>query len=104
MLRGGRAYLFDVARELSSSPQEDPVARTELIAASRLASTFAAQCAVDATDLMFDLGGGTSIYKTSRLERCFRDVHTVTHHHLVAASNIEMVGQYLLGLGLQQRR
>jgi len=44
------------------------------------------------------------IYATSRLERCFRDVHVVTHHHMVSASNTEMVGQYLLGFGLQAGR
>ena len=46
----------------------------------------------------------TAIYVSSRLERCFRDVHVATQHVLVAPSNIEMVGQYCLGLGLQVRR
>jgi len=31
-------------------------------------------------------------------------VHVATQHIAVASSNIEMVGQYLLGLGLQMRR
>ena len=53
---------------------------------------------------MYNTAGTTAIYASSRLERCFRDVHVVTHHHMVAPSNIEMVGQYLLGLGLQTRR
>jgi hypothetical protein len=53
---------------------------------------------------MFESGGGSAIYETSRLERCFRDVHVVTHHHMVSPPNIEMVGQYLLGLGLQAGR
>ena len=41
---------------------------------------------------------------TSRLERCFRDANTLTHHILVQPINYEMVGQYHLGLGLQMRR
>jgi len=53
---------------------------------------------------MFESGGGSSIYESSRLERCFRDVHVVTHHHMVSPSNIEMVGQYLLGFSLQAGR
>ena len=53
---------------------------------------------------MFESGGGSAIYETSRLERCFRDVHVVTHHHMVSPPSIEMVGQYLLGLGLQAGR
>jgi hypothetical protein len=55
-------------------------------------------------DLMFNAAGTTSIYASSRLERCFRDVHVATQHIAVAPSNIEMVGQYFLGLGLQARR
>jgi hypothetical protein len=31
-------------------------------------------------------------------------VHVITHHWIVSTSGIEMVGQYLLGLGLQMRR
>jgi hypothetical protein len=46
----------------------------------------------------------SSTYTNSRLDRCFRDVRMVTHHIQVAPSNTEMVGQYLLGLGLQMRR
>jgi hypothetical protein len=41
---------------------------------------------------------------SSRLERCFRDAHMVTHHMMIAPSTIEMVGQYLLGGPLQPRR
>ena len=63
-----------------------------------------AQTAAEAVDLMFNAAGTTAIYASSRLERCFRDVHVATQHVAVAASNIEMVGQYSLGLGLQWRR
>jgi hypothetical protein len=60
--------------------------------------------ATEAVDLLFDAAGGSSVYSSSRLEHCFRDVHMVTHHIMVSPSNIEMVGQYLLGLGLEMRR
>jgi hypothetical protein len=36
--------------------------------------------------------GTTSIYASSRFERCFRDVHVATQHIAVALSNIEMAG------------
>src|SRR5256712_12597603 len=76
----------------------------DLRASIRLASTHAAQSAAEAVDLMFNAAGTTSIYVSSRLERCFRDVHVATQHIAVAPSNIEMVGQYVLGLVLQVRR
>lgn len=50
------------------------------------------------------LPGTSGIYTSSRLQRCFRDIHVANQHITVAGSNIEMVGQYLLGLGLQLRR
>jgi alkylation response protein AidB-like acyl-CoA dehydrogenase len=55
-------------------------------------------------DLMFDAAGGTSVYESSRLERCFRDVHMVTHHMMASPGNIELVGQHILGGPLQPRR
>ena len=103
-LRSARCYLYDSLRELDTFQPRDAETLTEMIADCRLASAHAAQSCVEAVDSMFDSGGGSSIYETSRLERCFRDVHVVNHHHMVSPSNVEMVGQYLLGLGLQAGR
>jgi indole-3-acetate monooxygenase len=47
-------------------------------------------------DLLFEAGGGSSIYESSRLERCFRDVHMISHHFLVNPSTFLAVGQALL--------
>jgi len=67
-------------------------------AALRLAATEATVRATQAVDLMYDAGGGTSIYATSPLQRCFRDVHVVTQHAMVASSTYELTGRLLLGL------
>jgi hypothetical protein len=75
-----------------------------LSAEIRLSSAHAAQCSAEAVDLMFTAGGISSVYTASSLDRCFRDVHMVTQHIQAAPSNIEMAGQYFLGLGLQLRR
>ena len=46
---------------------------------------------------MYSLGGGTSIYATSPLQRRFRDVHTATQHVLVGSSVWQTAGRVLLG-------
>jgi alkylation response protein AidB-like acyl-CoA dehydrogenase len=104
LLRSARAYLYTTLEEVTSAHAAGASITDEDAAALRLAASHSAQCAVDAVDLMFDAAGGTSIYASSRLERCFRDAHMVTHHMMAAPANIEMVGQYLLGGPLQPRR
>lgn len=42
--------------------------------------------------------GGSSIYESSLLQRCFRNVHTVTQHIAVAPDNLEDVGRVVFGL------
>jgi alkylation response protein AidB-like acyl-CoA dehydrogenase len=103
-LRSGRAFLYETVRKLPHSPTWSEALSDDLRASIRLASAHAAQSAAETVDLMFTAAGTTSIYASSRLERCFRDVHVATQHVGVAPSNIEMVGQYFLGLGLQARR
>jgi len=63
----------------------------------RLAATHAARASVRAVDLMYNLGGGTSVYKTSPLQRIFRDVHVASQHMMVAPPTMETVGRVLLG-------
>jgi alkylation response protein AidB-like acyl-CoA dehydrogenase len=104
LLRSARAYLYEVVAEVESATGLGPEQIDELGASVRLASAYAVQNATRAVDLMFDAAGGSSVYASSRLERCFRDVHMVSHHAIVSPSNIELVGQYLLGLGLRMRR
>jgi alkylation response protein AidB-like acyl-CoA dehydrogenase len=104
LLRAARAFLYETVRELPYSPTLSEALSDDLRASIRLASAHAAQSAAEAVDLMFNAAGTTGIYTSSRLERCFRDVHVATQHAVVAPSNIEMVGQYFLGLSLQARR
>ena len=62
----------------------------------RLAATNAALSCTKAVDICYNLGGGTSIYEESRLQRHFRDVHTLTQHVMVGQPTLEVVGRVLL--------
>ena len=47
---------------------------------------------------MHRIGGTNGIYERSRLERHFRDAHTVRHHGFLSEARLETVGQVYLGL------
>jgi indole-3-acetate monooxygenase len=64
----------------------------------RIACTNAALEAARATDLAYHLGGGSSVFTTNVLQRCFRDVHTATQHVMVSPRTLELAGKVLLGV------
>lgn len=64
----------------------------------RIAAAHAVRDAARAVDLMYELGGGSAIYQSSPLQRCFRDVHVVTQHASVATGSLELAGRALLGV------
>lgn len=97
-LSAARAYMHDaIGRAYDEAAGGSAIALPER-AALRLASTFATRTAARAVDRMYEAGGGTSIYASSPLQRCFRDVHTATQHMMVARGSMELAGRTLLDL------
>lgn len=66
----------------------------------RLAASHATWTAAKATTAAYHGGGGSAIYDTSRLQRCFRDVHVTTQHIMVGEPTFEVAGRGRLGLPL----
>jgi alkylation response protein AidB-like acyl-CoA dehydrogenase len=97
-LRAGRAFLHEAIGAAWDEAATTGAVSTEQRAAVRMASTHAASSAAAAVDAAYDLGGGSSIYETSPLQRRFRDVHAATQHMLVAPGTWELTGRLLLGL------
>lgn len=64
----------------------------------RLATTHATHASAEAVDRMYHLGGGSSVYRTSPLQRIFRDVHVATQHMMIGPSTYELTGRLYLGL------
>jgi len=64
----------------------------------RLAASNNAWSAAAAVDGLYHAAGGSAIYTSSALQRCFRDVHVATQHIMVAQPTYEMVGKVLLGI------
>lgn len=68
----------------------------------RLAASNNAWSAAEAVDLLYHAAGGTAIYQTSPLQRCFRDVHVATQHIMVAQPTYEVLGKISLGIDPKQ--
>lgn len=97
-LRAARAFLREaVEAAWAHAAAGDPVP-VELRRDLRLATTHATRASARAVDRMYDLGGATSVYRRSPLQRIFRDVHVATQHMLVAPATLELAGRMFLGL------
>lgn len=97
-LRSARAWLYEITAEI----WDKVVARDEITMRDRvllrMACAHAAAESARAVDLAYTLGGGTSLYSTSVLQRCLRDAHAATQHVMLAAANYETAGRVMLGL------
>ena len=100
-LRSARAFLFETIGNMWQTCERGDAPPEEQRAMVRLASAHAARASAEAVDIAYRLGGSTSVYTSSKLERCFRDVHTVTQHVGVNFAWYERVGSYFLGLGFK---
>ena len=97
-LRSGRAFYYEMMAKTWDETRAKGRASIETRRDLRLAITHAARASVRAADLMYNLGGGTSVYKTSPLQRIFRDVHVASQHMQVATPTMETAGRHMLGL------
>ncbi len=97
-LRAARGLLVQSLERGYERAEEGEGIDTEVRMSVRLASTHAARSAAAVVDACYELGGGSSIYATSPLQRRFRDVHAATQHMLVSRSTLELTGRLLLGL------
>ena len=98
VLGAGRALVFDTVATAWAAAEAEGTIDLRLRARLRLAATHAAISAARAVDLMYNAGGGTSVYATSPLQRHFRDVHAATQHVMIAPATLELVGRVLLGV------
>jgi alkylation response protein AidB-like acyl-CoA dehydrogenase len=96
-LGGARSFLYEVVEDMwqSVSAGHEPTRRQ--LALGRIAATQAAETAAAVTRIANTIGGGSSIYSTSSLQRHARDAEAVTHHFTVSPHSWEEAGRVLLG-------
>jgi indole-3-acetate monooxygenase len=97
-LRAARELLYaEIERGWADARRTGEVS-LERRAALRLAATHATEAGAGVVDAAYELGGGSSLYETSPLQRHLRDVRAVTQHMLIGPATWELTGRVLLGL------
>ena len=72
--------------------------------ALRQAATHATLTAARVVDTSYTAGGGAAVYRSSPLQRVFRDVHVATQHAMVAPRTMEVIGRARFGLPTDVRQ
>jgi alkylation response protein AidB-like acyl-CoA dehydrogenase len=98
ILNAGRVYRSAMITELWNTIAAGAETTLEQRARCRLASTHAADCAREAMDLVYRLGGSTSFKRESRLAECWRDLHVVGQTVTIGAEWYPIAGRALLGM------
>jgi alkylation response protein AidB-like acyl-CoA dehydrogenase len=94
LLRAGALDLFESA--WTSVTRGQALSRREQ-AELRSAATCATETAVDIVTGLFRAAGGSALYRSGVLQRCFRDINAGAQHLMVSDSAYERLGQILLG-------
>jgi indole-3-acetate monooxygenase len=103
LVRGARAYLWEATRQVWEEACSTGGISSENRALARLANSAAFESAVRAVDLAYTVGGGSSVYRRSPLQRYFRDIHTASQHSVVSPGSFELIGHALLAQSAMDR-
>lgn len=97
-LRSARLFFYDAVTKAWELAQQNERVPVEMRRDMRLATTNAVLKSVAVASDMYDLGGGSSVYKNSRLQRNFRDVNVAKSHIMVSQQTLEITGALFFGL------
>lgn len=97
-LRAARAWYYEAIGSAWDKAQKSGEVSLAERVDLRLAATHAVRTAADVTRAMGDLGGGSSVFLDSSLQRRFRDAFVGAQHMMVAPQTYELTGRALMGL------
>ncbi len=96
-LRSARALLMDESNKV----WRNAMAGNSVIPNDQIrvigTAAWVAHTAASIVDTCYTAGGGTALYDSSPLQRCLRDIHTLTQHAAVGEGSITRAGAVLLG-------
>ena len=97
-LKSAWSFMNETVADSWESAQELTPPTDEQKRLLRLSATHATQTAAEVAELMYKAAGGAAVYKTSPIQRTFRDAFVATQHAMVAPRTMEMYGRMKLGL------
>lgn len=100
LLRAGRAFLFESLAAAWETARCGKALSWMQRGLLWLSATQAATQAQQAVNIAYRAGGASSVYASTQLERCLRDINTASQHLTVMPTNYEVAGQLFLGADL----
>jgi indole-3-acetate monooxygenase len=102
-LRTGKAFLTEAVREMWAAACANTITLDHR-ANLRLATTHGIRLAAQIVDAIYSAAGATAVYEDNVLQRYFQDIHVITQHMQSRLSHYELIGQYWLGLPIDENR
>jgi indole-3-acetate monooxygenase len=103
-LRAARAFLIEAVGEIWNEAVSRRAITLERRAVLRLATTHAIRLAVEVVDSVYNAAGATAIFEGNPIQRHFQDIHVISQHSQGRLDHYESVGNYALGLKVDQTR
>ena len=97
IVRSSYAYLVDEVGAAWEVVERGDRLEVEHRLRARLAASHVGLECCRAVDLAYNAGGGSSVFATSPLQRCFRDAHTASAHIMVSSRAFETMGRHRFG-------
>ena len=91
MLRAARAFLFEACDDVWKTVATGAELSLEQRAAVRLSCAQVADAAKAVVQIAYDIGGGTSVYESCPLQRCFRDMYAAVQQSGCRAATSRLV-------------
>lgn len=95
-LRATRSHYYECAEALWEAARQDTAGVDER-ASLRLATLHAVETGAEIARTAYRLGGASSVYLDSKLQRLFRDSHVITQHVQVRPDLYSVIGSHLAG-------
>jgi alkylation response protein AidB-like acyl-CoA dehydrogenase len=98
LYQAARAVLTDTVRGVWARGEAGEPFTNEVLAKQRVGLVTSVRLAAQAIDVLHDASGMNAVASDSVLDRCWRDIHTMTQHLILSPARYEIAGRVLLGL------